>query len=534
MLVSYELGGLKTQGIGSISKFATNAEGSLRTFSSSDSNTEILESIHNLVRNSPTQQRVKANGTSIQPLLYWGFIVVVLLSVSSTLMNNTQFSVVEQKLLTILNEGKGNKLQTSSYPIMDIKQNELFADINHSQRTALEKLEEHYIAQQKHQQKYLVNIQDALKTASSTALMLSGVTIVVGLVVATIISRKLVHQINNLNETMQTITKGNYDIDITPPGKVGLEIARMYDAVRIFRDNSKEVSELRQRQAEELRQNLQQISCVLGTQITSIFDQLNDSQNQSIEIAKDMSVIASKLKSTTTQNSAIINETSEYTQTVMDAVSYLSQSMKDIATNANEAKSVSENAMQQAAKSNQCIVSLENVANNIYGVVEIIEKITGQTNLLALNATIEAVRAGEAGKEFSVVASEVKALSSQTKDATLQISGQLETIRHHVGETVEIMRKISQSINSISDFSSHISSMVSNQSAAAEQMLTLIKKVAQEIMKVSQSMDSLAVDAQKTEEVASNINLSAQKTADTIETLGGSMKKTITKLTDAA
>jgi methyl-accepting chemotaxis protein len=61
--------------------------------------------------------------------------------------------------------------------------------------------------------------------------------------------------------------------------------------------------------------------------------------------------------------------------------------------------------------------SLEEVA----GISGSIEAIARQTNLLALNATIEAARANEAGRGFAVVAGEVKALSGQTRDATLRI-----------------------------------------------------------------------------------------------------------------
>jgi methyl-accepting chemotaxis protein len=57
-----------------------------------------------------------------------------------------------------------------------------------------------------------------------------------------------------------------------------------------------------------------------------------------------------------------------------------------------------------------------------------IDAIASQTNLLALNATIEAARAGEAGRGFAVVAGEVKALASQTSQATGEIAATLRAL----------------------------------------------------------------------------------------------------------
>ncbi|TWT92492.1 ammonium transporter [Neorhodopirellula pilleata] len=76
-------------------------------------------------------------------------------------------------------------------------------------------------------------------------------------------------------------------------------------------------------------------------------------------------------------------------------------------------------------KVNQLLGVVESAANEIQGVADVIEDIADKTNLLALNATIEAARAGDAGKGFNVVATEVKNLASQTSIATGDIRGRV-------------------------------------------------------------------------------------------------------------
>jgi len=78
--------------------------------------------------------------------------------------------------------------------------------------------------------------------------------------------------------------------------------------------------------------------------------------------------------------------------------------------------------------SKESIDTLVNNTKEVAGIINTINEISQQTNMLALNASIEAARAGEFGKGFSIVANEVKKLSTQTSDATNSISRVLKKI----------------------------------------------------------------------------------------------------------
>ena len=73
-------------------------------------------------------------------------------------------------------------------------------------------------------------------------------------------------------------------------------------------------------------------------------------------------------------------------------------------------------------RADEMVQGLDATAQKIGEVVELITDIAEQTNLLALNATIGAARAGNKGKGFPVVATEVKNLADQTANATEEIS----------------------------------------------------------------------------------------------------------------
>lgn len=104
--------------------------------------------------------------------------------------------------------------------------------------------------------------------------------------------------------------------------------------------------------------------------------------------------------------------------------------MSSVQAAATEMNSISRSVTQVAEK----VATLASTSQQIGKILEVIEAIAKQTNLLALNATIEAARAGQAGKGFAIVASEVKNLAQQTAQATEDIRSQTTAIRAEMEE----------------------------------------------------------------------------------------------------
>ncbi|MDG6778695.1 methyl-accepting chemotaxis protein [Thiomicrorhabdus sp. zzn3] len=117
-----------------------------------------------------------------------------------------------------------------------------------------------------------------------------------------------------------------------------------------------------------------------------------------------------------------------------------------------------------AMDTSKSVTSLEERAQEIGGIVSLIEDISEQTNLLALNAAIEAARAGEAGRGFAVVADEVRVLSSKTAKATSEIAGLVGLIQNEV----------KKSQNQIMDLSSQTTQLSSKGESANQSISELI------------------------------------------------------------
>jgi methyl-accepting chemotaxis protein len=123
-----------------------------------------------------------------------------------------------------------------------------------------------------------------------------------------------------------------------------------------------------------------------------------------------------------------------------------------------------------AHKADAEVGQLSEAAARIGDVTKIITEIAEQTNLLALNATIEAARAGEAGKGFAVVASEVKNLAQQTARATEQITGQIAAMQESTETTVGAIRGVGDTIRKVNEIAQAVAAAIEQQGAATQEI----------------------------------------------------------------
>lgn len=159
----------------------------------------------------------------------------------------------------------------------------------------------------------------------------------------------------------------------------------------------------------------------------------------------------------------------------------------EISENIGRTATLALTAEEQSRSAGTTIAALGESSVEIDEVVTLIRDLAEQTNLLALNATIEAARAGEAGRGFAVVASEVKALATGTHQATETIAQRVEKIRASIEDVVESTNQISQSIQEVSGNTTEVAAAIEQQSAIINTMGT----TADELLHLSSELRKL-------------------------------------------
>ncbi len=210
-----------------------------------------------------------------------------------------------------------------------------------------------------------------------------------------------------------------------------------------------------------------------------------------LDLGEITDAVASASERVTSAASAS-TQTSSNMQAVASGAEELAASVSEISRQAADALHISLQAVQQANETSAIVSGLAIAAQKIGDVVKLINNIAEQTNLLALNATIEAARAGEAGRGFAVVASEVKSLATQTAKATDEISAQIAEVQGTTTSAVNVIEAITQTISRINEISAAIAASVEEQASVTQSISANMQVAAKGVTDINDNMNDIA------------------------------------------
>ena len=329
--------------------------------------------------------------------------------------------------------------------------------------------------------------QGAEATYWSAILMMTvilGGAIVLGLGAAIYMVRDIRRGIGSILKPMGQLTDGELSVEIPHQGEA-TEIGRIASALQIFKEAlvAKKASDEAARAEDAIKAaRAQRISTATGNfeaMIGELVDSLSSASTELEASATTMTKTSDGTMSLSDSAASASRAVTDNIQAVAAATEEITSSVNEIGRQVHESNRIASTAVSQAQKTDESIARLSQAAGRINDVVKLIREVAEQTNLLALNATIEAARAGEAGRGFAVVASEVKALATQTAKATAEIDAQVADMQSATAESVAAIKEIGSTITLISEVSSAIAAAVEQQGAATQEIARNVQQSAQ-------------------------------------------------------
>ncbi|MBO8142022.1 MAG: HAMP domain-containing protein [Firmicutes bacterium] len=358
----------------------------------------------------------------------------------------------------------------------------------------------------------------------------AAVALVVGIVLAVMLTRLISRPLVALSAVAGQVAAGDLTVEISSGGQ---------------EDEVGQLAEAFGRMTAGLRSIVQQV--------TQAVDTLNASSGELSSSAEEAARVTQEIARTIEQVAAGTGEQSRTVQEVVGAVAELKKAIDRIASGAREqarvvdaggrligemmqsVQAVAESARHVAAASDesvktaqrggqtvrQTVAGMEGIHNTVFAtadkvrqlgvhsqkvgeIVQVISDIAEQTNLLALNAAIEAARAGEHGKGFAVVADEVRKLAERSASSAKEIASLINDMKTGIDEAVQAMQAGTQEVASGTE-------QAKAAGQALDEIMSTLESTNQRVQAITRDTQSIA---ERVEQVMSAVEAVARITED--------------------
>lgn len=322
--------------------------------------------------------------------------------------------------------------------------------------------------------------KSSLVESSTVALVVAVVTIMIALMML----RSVLGQVNVLHDTMEDIEK-NSDLTLRVDVKSSDEIGEMAATFNLMMDKFRDIIHQVAGSIHQLTTSAEEMMAV-----TKQTDQgVNEQRRETDQVATAMTEMAATVQQVAQGATSAAQAAQDADQEAGSGRQVVTASMDSINILAQEVQNAADVIQKLAADSEQ-----------IGSVLDVIKGIADQTNLLALNAAIEAARAGEQGRGFAVVADEVRTLAQRTQESAGEIEGMIERLQSGAEKAVTVMENgrtqavvsveqaekavasleaITKAVISINDLNTQIASAAEQQTAVADEINGNIHNISQ-------------------------------------------------------
>ena len=232
--------------------------------------------------------------------------------------------------------------------------------------------------------------------------------------------------------------------------------------------------------------------------------------------SEEISATAQSLSQAASEQAASVEETSASQEQIAASVQ---QNAENAITTDDRATKASSQAVEGGRAVGETVSAMKEIAEKI----SIIEDIAYQTNLLSLNAAIESARAGEHGKGFSVVATEVRKLAERSQVAALEIgnlAGDSVQVAEQAGslldEIVPSITKTAELVQEIAATSDEQASGVTQISVAMGQMEQVTQQNASSSEELASTAEEMSAQAEQLKQLMSFFKIDGRHSENTV------------------